>query len=183
MSEAIDWVAIEKWCIINDDIPEAARKFEVKVDSIRKRSRRHNWPLPSVIKKAAASLSPAVRASSNGAIIADSAKTLAQRGEDHAKAVFDLASNAIAGLTKLPIRNWKDAEIADKAARRAAGMGNDDEGAKISIIQLNEAINSHNPADDEIIDAEIIAPVLDDGRGESVEPEAHDNSPDNPDQS
>lgn len=52
------------------------------------------------------------------------ALTWAEKGESHRKMMFDLANKA---LTKAvsniqPPKNWKDVEIADKVARRAAGL-------------------------------------------------------------
>lgn len=164
MPVTIAWEVVERWMLLNDDFPGAAKHFGVKENTIRVRAKRYHWALPSVIAKRAAELK--LIPSQNGAIIEQSAKTLAERGEQHAKTVFDLASNALKSLKKLPVRNWKDAEIADKAARRAAGMGNDDEGARISIIQLNEAIDSHVD-DSDVIEAELIP-----GNPESQQPNA-----------
>lgn len=163
--------------MLTEDYGAAAKHFNVKEDTIRKRAKRHLWPLPSVIAAKALALKSAgtVQKAQNGALSDQVVKTLAERGEEHAKTVFDLASTELAKLKKLPIRNWKDAEIADKAARRAAGMGNDDEGARVSIIQLNESINAHPLGnEDDVIEATLIpgnpVPKLQDAGCSDVKP-------------
>lgn len=169
-----DWAAIEKFMMLTEDYSAAAKHFAVKEDTIRKRAKRHAWPLPSVVAAKALALKNAgtVQSAQNGAIIEQSAKTLAERGEEHAKTVFDLASGALKALKKLPVRNWKDAEIADKAARRAAGLGNDDEGVRISLISLNESINAHDTSED-VIEATLIP---DDPESESPIPALPDSN-------
>lgn len=156
MATQAEWDIIERWMILHDDFPACAKEFNMKEDTVRKRARRYAWPLPSVIAKRAAEIRalPNVQPARNGALIEQSAKTLAEKGEEHANTMFDLAAGAIAAVKKLPIKNWRDAEIADKAARRSAGMGNDDEGVKISLIQLNEAIDTHS--DEDVIEGEVL---------------------------
>lgn len=176
-----DWSAIEKFMMITEDYVAAAKQFNVKADTIRKRAKRHGWPLPSVIAAKVLALKKVgdVQTAQNGALIEQSAKTLAERGEAHAEMVFEKANAALVALKKFPVRNARDVELIDKVARRAAGMGNDDEGARISIIQLNEALDSHRT--DDVIEAEIVqpgipdtsssdAPQLNDASGGDVKP-------------
>lgn len=156
MNKNIPWEQIEKWMILHDDFPAASKEFNVNEITLRSRARRHSWPLPSVIAKAAAARKciPA----QNRAIIESGVKNLAQRGEEHAKTMFDLAAGELAKVERLPIKNWKDAEIADKAARRSAGMGNDDESLNISIIGLNERMERHDVLEAELVEESVSSP-------------------------
>ncbi len=151
-AERIDWHSVEKFMLLGNTYKQASEHFKIIEGTIRKRASRYQWPLPHKIAQVKAEIQ--AQPARNAAIVEQTAKNLAERGEEHAKVVFDLASNALASLKKLPVRNWKDAEIADKAARRAAGMGNDDEGARVSIIQLNESLNSHDFSHDEVLEAD-----------------------------
>lgn len=149
---AIPWEAIERWMLVNDDFEGAAKTFNTKANSIRVRAKRYNWALPSVIAKRAAELKAIP--SQNGAIIEHAAKTLAKRGEAHTEMVFEKANRALKNMKEFPVENARDVELIDRVARRAAGLGNEDDGVKISIISLNEQMDKHQ--DEDVIEATLI---------------------------
>lgn len=154
VSTVTDWLSVEKWAVANDDIVAAAKQFGLKEDTVRKRAARHKWPLPSVIARRAAEIKIATRSikeSGNGALIEQTAKTLAERGEKHAEMVFGKATAALESMKKFPVRNARDVELIDRVARRAAGLENDEQHVNVSLIALNERIDSH-----EVIEAEVI---------------------------
>ncbi len=78
-----------------------------------------------------------------------------KRGDDHREVAFALSAGALKKKKVLPIRNWKDAETADKMARRAAGLENE---APINqtLISINERINAHGGDDDEVLEAYVV---------------------------
>lgn len=52
------------------------------------------------------------------------AASWAEKGERHRKMVFEKTTAMLEQATLAPPKNWKDAEIVDKMARRAAGLDN-----------------------------------------------------------
>jgi hypothetical protein len=62
------------------------------------------------------------------------AQSWAERGEQHRLLAFQLAHNSLKTAAKrgLPIEDWRDADLADKTARRNAGLDSG-EGTRISI--------------------------------------------------
>ena len=62
------------------------------------------------------------------------AQSWAERGEQHRLLAFQLAHNSLKTAAKrgLPIEDWRDADLADKTARRNAGLDSE-EGSRIQI--------------------------------------------------
>ena len=52
------------------------------------------------------------------------AKSWAERGESYRRMMFEKTSKLMEQATLAPPKNWKDADVADKMARRAAGLDN-----------------------------------------------------------
>jgi hypothetical protein len=48
---AIPWDIIERTCIAGVTFMDAAKEFEVKEDTIRKRARRYKWPVARAIRR------------------------------------------------------------------------------------------------------------------------------------
>jgi len=92
---------------------EAAKKFNVKANTIGQKAKREGWKVTDLQKaevERAKALSWAVK------------ESWAERGESHRRTMFDLASGAISRATVQAPKNWRDLETADKIARRAAGL-------------------------------------------------------------
>lgn len=155
-----DWLAIEKFMMLTEDYAAAAKQYNVKEDTIRKRAKRHAWPLPSIVAEKALALRAAgtVQKAQNGGIIEQSAKNLAQRGEEHADMVFRKANDALNKMKEFPIENARDVELIDRVARRAAGLGNDETDVKISIVGLNERLERHNVIEAELVEESVSEP-------------------------
>lgn len=129
------WAEIEIACAAGMTFPDAEAKFGVKRDTIRKRAKRHKWVLPHHVMMA-------VREASRSAV-AKTARDWLAKGESHREKMFDIAEASLKTVKKIKVKNAKDLEIIDKAARRAAGMEND-EGAKLTLIQLNERLEDYD---------------------------------------
>jgi hypothetical protein len=140
----IPWDIIERPCIAGMTFMDAAREFGVKEDTIRKRARRYNWPVSKAIGKAVQ------KAVQNARVVDRSAQDWLSKGEAHRRVVFDKASGAIADASMYPPKSWKEFDLADRAARRAAGLENaevvqqtlihiNDEGFDSEVIDLNLA--------------------------------------------
>jgi hypothetical protein len=94
------------------------------------RARRYRWPVPRAIGKAV----------QNAEVVDRTAQDWLNKGEAHRRIVFDKASGAITQAKMCPPRSWRDFDLADRTARRAAGL----ESAEIvqqTLIQINEAID------------------------------------------
>ena len=131
---AIPWDIIERTCIAGMTFMDVAKEFGVKEDTIRKRARRYRWPVPRAIGKAVQ------KAVQNSEVAARAAQDWLNKGEAHRRIVFDKASGAITQAKMCPPRSWRDFDLADRTARRAAGL----ESAEIvqqTLIQINEAID------------------------------------------
>jgi len=139
---SIPWEIIERTCIAGMTFMDAAREFGVKEDTIRKRARRYNWPVSKAIGKAVQ------RAVQNAEVVDRTAQDWLAKGNAHRTVVFDKASGAIAKANMTPPQSWKEFDLADRAARRAAGLENaevvqqtlvniNDEGFDSQVIDLN----------------------------------------------
>jgi len=128
---AIQWGIIERTCIAGMTFMDAAREFGVKEDTIRKRARRYNWPVSKAIGKAAQ------RAVQNAEVVDRTAQDWLAKGNAHRTVVFDKASGAIAKANMTPPRSWREFDLADRAARRAAGLENA-EVVQQTLIHINE---------------------------------------------
>ncbi len=149
----VPWDLIEKFCITGGgSIPDAAAQFNVKADTIRKRAARYSWLLPRVIERAAAKL-PARQKMVNQAMIAHKAESWEEKGEAHRRTVFDLAHGSLKKMKQQAPRNFREAEAADKMARRAAGLENIDT-VQQSLILVNDAISGFEPT--EVMEAEVV---------------------------
>ena len=96
---------------------EAAKKFGVKANTIGQKAKREGWKVTDLQKaevERAKALSSAVK------------ESWAERGENHRRTMFDLASRAIEASSLAAPKNWRDMETADKIARRAAGLEDSD---------------------------------------------------------
>jgi nucleoid DNA-binding protein len=126
-------------------VPEAAAKYNIKENTIRVKSRRNKWVTPRRVA--------AVLRNRDHAAIAKVAKDWLAEGEKHREKVFDIATNSLKRVKKITVRNAKDFEIVDKAARRAAGLETADTQIGV-LIQMNERME--NFEDEQPVEADAI---------------------------
>jgi hypothetical protein len=140
----IQWEIIERTCIAGMTFMDAAKEFGVKEDTIRKRARRYNWPVSKAIGKAVQ------KAVQNAEVTERTAQDWLAKGEAHRAVVFDKASGAIKKANMRVPQSWKEFDLADRAARRAAGLENA-EVVQQTLIHINEP-----GADSEVIDLNLV---------------------------
>src|SRR5260370_11827373 len=141
--DAIPWDIIERTCIAGMTFMDAAKEFGVKEDTIRKRARRYNWPVARAIGQAVQ------KAVQNAQVVDRAAQDWLAKGEAHRAVVFDKASGAIAKARMRPPKSWKEFDLADRAARRAADLENG-EVVQQTLIHLNE-IDTEQPIEAELV--------------------------------
>jgi hypothetical protein len=130
---AIPWDIVERTCIAGMTFMGAAQEFGIKEDTIRKRARRYKWPVTKAIGKAVQ------KAVQNAEVVERTAQDWLAKGNAHRTLVFDKASGAIARANMKPPKSWKEFDLADRAARRSAGLENV-EVIQQTLIQMNERI-------------------------------------------
>jgi hypothetical protein len=142
--EEATWDAVKSACIAGMGYSEAARTFGIRSPhAVIMRSRRDKWPVPSRVEERARQLQDSLQRRSEAAeqrrdcneITTETlAQSWAERGEQHRLLAFQLAHNSLKTAAKrgLPIEDWRDADLADKTARRNAGLDSE-EGTRISI--------------------------------------------------
>jgi hypothetical protein len=153
-------LTLEEWRQIEDDcthpdhplsFADAEKKYGVSQKTIAKRATRKQWPVPRLIAKTIEGKLEAA--------VARVASKWAEKGERHREVVFTLAHESLKKMKPKPPKNFREAEAADKMARRAAGL----EVADVSqqtLIQINEAIDAHvtpvEEGDVPVQDAEVV---------------------------
>ena len=134
------WRSIEAAvCIGGLGYSECGRKFNVSPHAIIMKAKRHGWAVPSKIAERTRALQARYKAcesdrNGNEEVIQAVAESWAERGEQHRLLAFQLAHNSLKMAAKrgLPIEDWRDADLADKTARRNAGLDSE-EGSRIQI--------------------------------------------------
>ena len=139
------WREIELACVAGMSFVDAEKQFGVKSNTIRIRATRQKWPTPAAIARRAKQLT--IRQSPSA--LDKIAETWTEKAELHRGAAFDKASKAVALSKIAPPKTWHDFDLADKAARRAAGLDNT-EVVQQTLVNINEM------AEGEVID---IAPA------------------------
>jgi hypothetical protein len=128
----IDWTPIELAVTGGLSFSEAAERFGVKEDSIRKRAGRHRWILPKALSRIVRNkLEKAVEKVADDWIAA---------GESHRKVAFDLAHESLKKMKPHAPKNFREADAADRIARRAAGLDNSDMTQHTTLIRINESV-------------------------------------------
>jgi hypothetical protein len=140
---SIPWDIIERTCIAGMTFMDAAKEFGVKEDTIRKRARRYNWPVSKAIGRAVQ------KAVQNAEVVDRTAQDWLAKGEAHRRVVFDKASGAIKKADMRPPKSWKEFDLADRAARRAAGLENADM-VQQTLIHINE-LDAEQPIEAELV--------------------------------
>lgn len=145
---------------------QVADRLGVNMGTLRSCAVRNAWPIHTNMRRAARKAAKAV--------LARAEADWGTRGEEIREAAFQLAFKELNRKKTLPIRNWKDAELADKMARRAAGLENDD-GMKLALIHINDRIAAHA---DEVEDLTALDDTAIDGELVSVEHQAEERADD-----
>ena len=116
---------------------DIAAVFELPLKEVRALIKREKWePLEDIVLTTSVVEAAEEKSEMEKAMVVVS-DSLAEGGKDHAKAVFSKVTAALKTLKKMPaIKTWKDVQIADSVARRAAGMDNDRGGGGKTIINL-----------------------------------------------
>ena len=135
------WEAIKIAVCAGMPVKEAAEQWQVPVQRIYQKISRQNWPTPRRIKdneeleEAAMALNAKNGNGMDKAILAMKgalAATWAEKGEGYRLMMFDRVTSALQKIIMKPPQNWKDLELADRIARRAAGLKDE---------QVNNTIN------------------------------------------
>ena len=100
------------------------------------KAKRHGWALPSMIQKRVEALQKSVTGRAvcegnracNDQAVDVIAESWAERGAAHRVVAFQLAHDSLKAAARkgLPIESWRDADLADKSARRNAGLDDSD---------------------------------------------------------
>ena len=142
--EPATWDAVKAACVAGIGYSEAARVFGIRSPhSIIMKSRRDRWPIPNRVEQRAQALQARLqrrseaaqeRRNGNDAMTETLAQSWTEKGEAHRALAFQLAHDSLKAAAKkgLPIESWRDADLADKSARRNAGL-DDSEARNVSI--------------------------------------------------
>lgn len=129
----IDWCQLKRDALQGTSRAALARKYGVSMRTISEREKREDWPTPARLEKVAnqvASMRDAI--GDNFSIFNDleALNTEISKGADDPAAYITLLqkickSSLLHFGATVPIpRTWRDAEIADRMARRAYGLDN-----------------------------------------------------------
>jgi hypothetical protein len=149
--DSATWEAVKAACVAGMGFSEASRAFGIRSPhAIIMKCRRDKWPIPSRVKERARQLQASLQRRSEAAerrrdgneITTETlAQSWAEKGEAHRALAFQLAHDSLKAAARrgLPIESWRDADLADKSARRNAGLDSE-EGNRIQIgLALIEA--------------------------------------------
>lgn len=112
---------------------KASRAFGIRIpETILMKSKREHWPVPNRVEQRSRALQTNVLATET------LAANWVEKAEQHRALAFQLAHDSLKAAARkgLPIESWRDADLADKTARRNAGL--DSEGG--SRIQIGLAL-------------------------------------------
>lgn len=167
----IPWPAIQE-AATNEalTINELAERFGVAKGTIRRAYDRKKLVLVSkLIPQVQRRLAEKIAAET----IERKADEWLERGERHRKVAFDLAHDSLKKMKPKAPRNFREAEAADKIARRAAGLDVSDV-VQQTLININEAMSAEEePTPVPVIEAECVPcePQLSNGtKEESLAP-------------
>jgi hypothetical protein len=96
-----------------------ARRVGVAPSCIRRKSLKEGWSK-----------------SHRDALTREATKSWLEKAEEHRQRMFAMATNALSKASLPPPKNWRDAETADKIARRAAGLEDGEQGRQLVQIAL-----------------------------------------------
>lgn len=118
----VNWDAIRIEFAHGEGLEALAKKYNVAFGTLAARSSRERWMELRPQSHAKGLQSPVLEA---GKAVAKSvAESWAEKGEKYRTMVFGKTTAMMEQATLAPPKNWKDADIVDKMARRAAGLDN-----------------------------------------------------------
>lgn len=119
--------------------PEAAKQFKIASTAIYARAKREGWRLLSHHEK--------------NKILENQGKDWGKKGEKHRELAFQLAHESLKKFKATKPRSFKELDIADRIARRAAGLENDSI-VQQTLVHINEAVEGH--AESQVIEAQVL---------------------------
>jgi hypothetical protein len=160
-----NWAEIEKLAIAGVSIPDLARRFALKPNSIRVRAARYKWPTPLAIAKKAKEL----EGKPTTDLLQVAAEDWVAKGEAHRKIAFEVASASIKKFQARSPKNFRELKAADDVARRSAGLDLG-EANQQTLIMMHERLNNFDEQPEEIIEGEVLEdqpqPALSEGQSE-----------------
>lgn len=132
----------EEWDRIRADVlagrhsaESAARAYGMAPSTIRKRAKVEGWSKSAVLEKRR-----------------EVAQSWAEKAEEHRAKIFEMATRALEKAQVPPPKNWRDAETADRMARRAAGLDDGAEGQR-TLVQIGLLRGGPDPATPDVLPA------------------------------
>lgn len=153
--EWISWDAVEEVCNVPPNrkqdpsfltAAEASRRFKLSPEAIYARAKGNGWRLIGHREKQKMEKDKGKR---------DWGKS----GEAHREAAFKIAHESLKKFKATKPKSFKDLDIADRIARRAAGLENDSI-VQQTLVHINEAVEGH--AENQVIEAHEVVPELED---------------------
>lgn len=134
-------------------MPQIAERFGVKEPTVRKRIEREQLILVS-------KLIPQMQRQVAQKAAEKAVDKWMERGEKHRDVAFELAHESLKKMKPVAPKNFREAEAADKIARRAAGLDVTDT-VQQTLININEAMEAADeprPIKATVVEAEEIIP-------------------------
>jgi hypothetical protein len=127
-----DWQSIRRCVELGVPLRDAAEKFGVTYEAIKKRNQREAWMTPAKIEQMRAGVPLPSPAMIPPAIVAG---TIADMGTELKTVTLQKTLHAIkrADLASLPIDSWSDAKTAFEIGLKAAGL-DQQAGPSVSVI-------------------------------------------------
>ena len=147
-----DWEEIRALIASGVTYAEVSERYGIKVDALRQRAKRGNWPTVDRVNIKANELAKERQALSVTSVMScpqksDITEVLAdswlERQENHRLLAFKLANGALNRVKAPKIRGWRDIDTADKMARRAAGLDeSQSQTINVGLTLVNQRIAS-----------------------------------------
>jgi hypothetical protein len=153
--EMVPWDAIREACNVPPNrkqdpsfltAHEASRKWKISPQAIYARAKREKWRLLAYHEK--------------NAIIKNQERDWKKSGEKHREQAFRLGHESLKKFKPRAPKDFKELDIADRIARRAAGLENDSI-VQQTLVHINEAVEGH--AEEQVLEASVVdnTPPLD----------------------
>jgi hypothetical protein len=124
--------------------PEAARKWKLSPEAVYARAKRNGWRL--------------INHKAKQKLLAEQGKNKrdwGKSGESHREQAFKIANTSLKKFRARAPKDFKELDIADRIARRAAGLENDSV-VQQTLVHINEAVEGH--AEAQIVEAYEVKP-------------------------
>jgi len=121
---------------------DAGVQFKIHPRTIVRKSVQERWPLQRRLDAKNKNVS---RRGATKTALEAVEFSWAEKGDSLRKQVFDLAQKGLQNARLKKVTSWKDAEIADKMARRAAGLKDNETNAVVNFALVGSG--GMNPAE------------------------------------